>query len=219
MILPAALRYLALIAESGAAEGVADEVKGLLEDAGQGPARARGGERLPGRTSRASTSRSTPATSRSRRWPTSARRPTSWRRSSPTTSGRCRSTRRCSSSSSGGRGRVGQGFRLNFFDALRPSEIGRRKSTRRFTLPAGSIGGPEPQSVAAVDGGLLASSGRPWARGWASGGRSSCGRAAGRGAASAAASSPPASPRSGRSACRCRSACRRRRARRRRSNT
>jgi glutamine synthetase len=35
MILPAALRYLALIRESGAALGVADEVKGLLESLGK----------------------------------------------------------------------------------------------------------------------------------------------------------------------------------------
>ena len=35
MILPAALRYLALIAESGAAAGVADEVKGHLEALGR----------------------------------------------------------------------------------------------------------------------------------------------------------------------------------------
>ena len=63
-------------------------------------ARRRSRRPTPTRTgSRASTSRSTPATSSWRRWPRSARPPTSSRRSSPTTSGRCRSTRRCSSSS------------------------------------------------------------------------------------------------------------------------
>ena len=53
--------------------------------------------------SRAWSWRSTPATTRCRRWRRCARSPTSWRRSSPTTSGRCPSTRRCSSSSSPGR--------------------------------------------------------------------------------------------------------------------
>ena len=97
MILPAALRYLALIAESGAAAGVADEVKGHLEALGRSLAALEAANAPT--TSRAWTSRSTPATSSSPRWPTSARRPTASRRSSPTTSGRCRSTRRCSSSS------------------------------------------------------------------------------------------------------------------------
>ena len=36
MILPAALRYMALIAESGVAEGVGGEVEGLLDELGEG---------------------------------------------------------------------------------------------------------------------------------------------------------------------------------------
>ena len=66
--------------------------------AGRGDQGARRRQPVPGRASRAWTSRSTRATSRSPGWSASARRRTSWRRSSPTTSGRCRSTRRCSSS-------------------------------------------------------------------------------------------------------------------------
>ena len=66
----------------------------------RGDHRARGGELLPGRRRRASTWRSTPATTRSRRWTACASWATSWRRSWRTTSGRCRSTPRSSSSSS-----------------------------------------------------------------------------------------------------------------------
>ena len=104
MILPAALRYMALIAESGVAER-----RRRARSAGRWSSSAPGwpSSRRPTPTptsSRGSSSRSTPATSSSRRWTRCARRPTSWRRSSPTTSGRCPSTRRCSSSSKRRRG-------------------------------------------------------------------------------------------------------------------
>ena len=108
MILPAALRHLALIAEAGvsALEG---ELRGLidelvtaldaLEKANAEPTELEGLElALFARDEQLAKSARC------------ARRPTSWRRSSPTTSGRCRSTRRCSSSSSSRR-RVAPGRR------------------------------------------------------------------------------------------------------------
>ena len=75
----------------------------LLDEMGEALAALEQANAYP-ETSRASTWRSTPATSSWRRWTTSARPPTSSSGSSPTTSGRCRSTRRCSSSSSRGAG-------------------------------------------------------------------------------------------------------------------
>ena len=55
MILPAALRYLALIAESGVAERVEGEVRETGRRAGRhGARRARGGQRDTPKTSRAS---------------------------------------------------------------------------------------------------------------------------------------------------------------------
>ncbi len=99
MILPAALRYLALIGEAGVGDGRGrDPRPGRL--ARHGSRRPEGGERATPTASRASTSRSTRATTRSRRWPRPARSRTSSRGSSPTTCGRCRSTRRCCSSAS-----------------------------------------------------------------------------------------------------------------------
>ena len=103
MLLPAALRHLALIAEAGVSS-LEGEVRGLIEElatsldalekANAEPTELEGMD-WP----------SSPATSS---WPRAeryARRPTSWRRSWPMICGRCRSTRRCSSSSSAAAGR------------------------------------------------------------------------------------------------------------------
>ena len=67
MILPAALRYLALIAESGVA-ALEGEVRELVDELVAGARRAEGGERLPGRARGPRAGRSTPATSSWRRW-------------------------------------------------------------------------------------------------------------------------------------------------------
>ena len=106
MILPAALRYLALIDEAGvsALEG---EVRGRWSTSWSTRSASWRRPTPTPTASRASSWRSTPATTSSRRWRRSARPPTSSRRSSPTTSGRCRSTRRCSSSSRASEGGAG----------------------------------------------------------------------------------------------------------------
>ena len=99
MLLPAALRHVALIdaAGHGVARRRGPRARGRVRGRDRG---ARGGERTTPTAWRASSSRSTPATTSSRRWTASASWATSSRRSWPTTSGRCRSTRRSSSSSS-----------------------------------------------------------------------------------------------------------------------
>ncbi len=160
MILPAALRYLALIAEAGVSslEGevreLVDELVaalGELEEANAYPDDLEGLEL-------AIYARDKQLAAMAR----SARRPTSWRRSSPTTSGRCRSTRRCSSSSRSGEAGCGP--------RSRPSRQRLDVECRRRSPTA-------PSKHVSIPAGGPASAGRPWARASASGGPSSCGRA------------------------------------------
>ena len=107
MLLPAALRHLALIRAAGSGDGLAglDGLAGETHEAHPGAlVRAARSSTRPTTTRWSSRARSSPSTCVTRccrRWPESARWPTASRRSWPTTSGRCRSTRRSSSSSSG----------------------------------------------------------------------------------------------------------------------
>ena len=108
MLLPAALRHLALISEAGVSS-LEGEVRGLVEELRPGSTRWR--KPTPSRPSwRAWNWRSSPATSSWPRAARCARRRTSWRRSSLTIFGRCPSTRRCSSLSSTQGRRADRGF-------------------------------------------------------------------------------------------------------------